>query len=788
MRHQCSVDMTVQGKTCRKRSRIRPCSRLGMAALISLSSLNLFAQPLQSNSGADAPSQKKSAPHSAKSGLDKSTDPFATSLQEALKNPELMKELGQLIEKVQEGVQYPAPRNESGILLKLPESTLFYAAFPNYGESAHQAAQIFKEELDRSPQLKAFLAKNKLDTLEPQLESGIQKFYEFSQFLGDEVVIAGRLNGNEPSGVMVSEVKKPGLRAFLDKLNEEVFTGPGDRLRILDQEQLGAAGERGKSAGPVVLVRADYIAIGLSLEGLREFNSRIDQSGPGLTSTALGQRLARSYQGGASAVLGLDLHKLVGLIPVTKPQDREMLEKTGFADVSYLVSESTISSGGSASRFELSFQGPRHGIASWIAAPAPMDGLDFVSSHPALVAAMILKSPAQMFDDLREILGDSAFASLHHMEEQLNLNLKQDILAKLSGEIAMEMQAPPIGMVLPPQSTFDGTPAPVKPGAFKLILGVKDPAALQQALTRVLATAPFQRGQRQEEGVAVYTLTSPSATGPMEINYFFLDGYLVVASDRATVREALQAHRSGDSLAKSAKLRRALAAGESQNASMLVFQDAGKMLGSMVAQMPQELRQLMSAGGEINAKPTVVSITADEHTLRGVTNNPPEANAAVVMAVAAIAIPNLIRSRSAANESAAVANVRMLNTAEITYATVYPTKGFAPNLAALGPGTDGNCAENDITAEHACLVDGLLANATCTAGKWCEKSGYRFAIRSTCLQDRCMRYVVTATPVNAEAGAKSFCSTDDAVIRSYSGSPLTTALTAAECRTWKPMQ
>jgi hypothetical protein len=51
-----------------------------------------------------------------------------------------------------------------------------------------------------------------------------------------------------------------------------------------------------------------------------------------------------------------------------------------------------------------------------------------------------------------------------------------------------------------------------------------------------------------------------------------------------------------------------------------------------------------------------------------------------------------------------------------------------------------------------------------------------------------MRYVVTATPVNAKAGAKSFCSTDDAVIRSYSGAPLPTPLTAAECRTWKPLQ
>jgi hypothetical protein len=759
-----------------------------MAVLISMSSLNLFAQPLHSNSGAAASSEKKSVPHASKPGSNSPADPFDASLQEALKNPELMKELGQLIEKMQKGVQYPGARNESGILVKLPESTLFYAAFPNYGESAHQAAQIFKEELDKSTQLKAFFSKNKLDALEPQIEKSIQKFYEFSQFLGDEVVIAGRMKGDEPTGVMVAEVKKPGLRAFLDKLNDEVFTSPGDHLRIFDPQQLASASEKGKSAAPVVLLRPDYIAIGLSVESLREFNSRIDHGGPGLTSTALGQRLARSYQGGASTVLGLDLHKLVGLIPVTKPHDREVLEKTGLTDVSYLVSESTISAGGSTSRFELSFQGPRRGIASWIAAPAPMDGLDFVSSRPALVTAVILKSPAEMFDDLREIVGEAAFASLPQMEQQLNLNLKQDILARLSGEVVFEMEAPPTATAPSTQNTFDGAPAPVKPGAFKVILGVRDSAALQQALTRLLATVPFQSGQRQEYGVTVNTLTSPSAANPMEINYFFLDRYLVITSDRAMAREALRVHRSGDSLAKSAKLRSALAAGESQNASMLVYQDAGKLLSSMMAQMPPELRQLMSASGEINAKPTVVSISADDRSLRGVTNYAPDASAGVALAVAAIAIPNLMRSHSAANESAAAASVRTLNTAEVTYATVYPTKGYAPSLAELGPGADGTCAENNGTAEHACLLDSVLANASCTAGKWCEKSGYRFAIRSTCLQERCMRYVVTATPVNAEAGAKSFCSTDDAVVRSRSGAPLTAALSATECKTWKPLQ
>jgi type II secretory pathway pseudopilin PulG len=759
-----------------------------MAILIALSSLGLAAQTLQSNSVA-APNRKKSAAHEAKPASKGAGDPFAAALQEALKNPELLKEFGQLIEKVQKGIQYPAPRSQGQFLAKLPESTVFYAAFPNYGESAHQAAQIFKEQLDKSTQLKAFLSKNKLDTLEPQIEKGTQKFYEFSQFLGDEVVIAGRLKGEEPTGVLAAEVKKPGLRAFLDHLNDEEFTNPSDRLRIFDPQQLAKASEKGATKGPVLLVRPDYIAIGLSVEALREFNSQIDRSGPGLTSTSLGRRLAQSYQSGANTVFGLDLHQLVGLIPATKAQDKAVLEKSGFADVSYLVAESTISATGATTRFELSFQGPRHGIASWIAGPAPMDGLDFVSNHPANVVAMILKSPAQIFDDLRDIAGESAFASLPQIESQLNVNFKQDLLAKLSGETILEMQGPPMGIPGSTQTAFHGAAPSANLGSYKLILRVTDPAGLQQTLTRLLATGGLQSGQREEDGVTINTFIFPSPSSSMEINYFFLDGYLVIASDQVTAREALKAHRNGDSLAKSARLRDSLPAGAGQNASLLMYQDVGKMLGSMMAQLPPELRQGLFGSTAMNFSPTVVAINADESAFHGVTiSNNPQANMAVMLVVAAIAIPSVDRSRGAASEAAAAANVRTLNTAQIMYYSAYADKGFAPSLAALGPGATGSCAENDATAEHACLLDGVLANASCTAGKWCEKNGYKFAVRSTCLSGRCMRYAVTATPTNAEAGAKSFCSADDAVVRSHAGAALTVAVSAAECRTWKPLQ
>src|SRR5690348_13338075 len=100
-----------------------------------------------------------------------------------------------------------------------------------------------------------------------------------------------------------------------------------------------------------------------------------------------------------------------------------------------------------------------------------------------------------------------------------------------------------------------------------------------------------------------------------------------------------------------------------------------------------------------------------------------------IMIIAAIAIPNLMRARMSANESAAASTVRSLNTYQVTYSTTYPEQGYARDLATLG----GNCTSGGGTAEHACLVDGELGRANCTSGVWCLKGGaYKYTISSNC--------------------------------------------------------
>ena len=81
---------------------------------------------------------------------------------------------------------------------------------------------------------------------------------------------------------------------------------------------------------------------------------------------------------------------------------------------------------------------------------------------------------------------------------------------------------------------------------------------------------------------------------------------------------------------------------------------------------------------------------------------------AIILIIAAIAIPNLLRARIAANESSAVSAIRTINTAEVTYQSAYPTVGYASDLKSLGPGATV-CAATGPTQASSCLIDNTLA-------------------------------------------------------------------------------
>jgi type IV pilus assembly protein PilA len=123
---------------------------------------------------------------------------------------------------------------------------------------------------------------------------------------------------------------------------------------------------------------------------------------------------------------------------------------------------------------------------------------------------------------------------------------------------------------------------------------------------------------------------------------------------------------------------------------------------------------------------------------------------AIILIIAAIAIPNLLRSRMAANEASAVGSLRTINTACVTYSTNYPNVGYPATLVALGPAGTASSTSAD-------LVDGVLAAGT--------KSGYTFTFGAG-TGTPSTGYSVVADPTNrGTSGQRGFYTDQSGVIR-----------------------
>ena|ERR1044071_3878999 len=134
---------------------------------------------------------------------------------------------------------------------------------------------------------------------------------------------------------------------------------------------------------------------------------------------------------------------------------------------------------------------------------------------------------------------------------------------------------------------------------------------------------------------------------------------------------------------------------------------------------------------------------------------------AIILIIAAIAIPNLLRSKMSANDSAAASTLRTLNTAQVTYATNYPSVGYADTFTKLGPNPAPPLC--DVTA--ACLIDNVLA---LTANGPNPKSGYQYWLNPVAPNAGVTgdyTFAANATTINS-TGTNNFCTMADAVIRS----------------------
>lgn len=671
----------------------------------------------------------------------------------------LINEVGLLMQKIQAGVQVPAPRTQSRILPLLPASTNVYFAIPNYGDSLYQADQVFHQQLQERPVLNDYWQQVGMAGF--MIEGAIDKIHQFGQYIGSEIVVSCAVTQQSPSVLVVAEVKKPGLKTFLQDLLSQ-FGGANPPVQILSPQDLITA-KAGKSGNQsFVLVRQDFVIFGTDLSSIRKFNTQLVAHSGTFATTPFGQRLNQAYRAGAGILVGADMQKLLTLRPKGSEQDEAAFKRIGFADAKFLIVDYKSDAGQSISDGELSFNGPRQGIPAWLGPPAPIGGLDFVSNSASSAGGVVLKNPAQIFDELKDIassVNPMAEIGLQQLESELKINLRDDLFSKLGEEFS---------------AAVDGPIAPIP--AFKILIKVSDPAGLQQTIAKLVAAgnAKAEKGkevtldEKAENGLTYHILGFGKGEKLQEVVYTFADGYLVAGSSKEVVANAIQIHRSGNSLAKSSEYRASMPQNHSE-CSAVGYQNPAKLVTGDTKPSSPEQEEFMREYQVLKTlifsnKAVTTCVYAEPTAIRMTSNSAVALEGLMVLPAAAIVIPNILRSKDAANDAQAASTIRSLNMIEVSYSTDHPTMGYASDFKSLG-------------------TDSPL---TCPAEGPCIQGGFQYSLTGVCEKDNCQDYVITATPVGGKPKS-SFCSTSDFVVRSHSGPVSPEQVSVEECQKWNPM-
>src|SRR5262249_21140350 len=536
--------------------------------------------------------------------------------QDRAKHLALLAEFIRLENKLSE-VRMPDLRYQSKILPALPANTVVYASIPNLGDAAQQANQLFQQELEESQVLREWWEQAQARRKGPSLTDVIAEVHAFGEYLGDEIVFSVALDGTHGAPLVVAPIQRPGLDQFIAGELARHGHAADSHVYVLNQAQLRALSGRSEKE-LLILVRPDFVAASGDVAALERFNAALNRGAGGFAETPFGRRMGVAYQKGAGMLFGANLQAIAAHHAAAHPsqQHEQVMEQAGLADVQFLVAERKGSGNQIQNQAELSFTGPRRGLASWLAAPAPMGGLDFVSKDAGAAAAFVSKNPKDMLDDILNIASlqnPNVEANYAKGESELRIRFHQDLVDTLGGEITLALDGP----VLP-------TPS------WKVIVEVNDSGRLQATIQQLVADANEHNSGHPERqasvqpstanGLTYYAVNLQGGTKVTEIDYTFVDGYMIIAPSRALVMQAVNTHRSGNSLARSNSFRALLPQDEHADVSALVYQNLAPVVGPVLRQLPpsqqQSFQQLAA-----ESKPSVVCAYGEGNAIRVASNS-----------------------------------------------------------------------------------------------------------------------------------------------------------------------
>jgi len=507
----------------------------------------------------------------------------------------------------------PGVRYSTRLLDMMPENTVLYAALPNLGATIAESNRIIEERIQQNPALRDWFA-NRREPRGPGLNHAISTIKEFGEQLGDEIAVGAGMDdqGQPIAPVVLAQLKEPaGFHAFFDREVQKLGeAGKGPQVQwVEDPHTVQSTSSTTDARNPgdrqiYVWIAGDVLVASPKLDQLKQ----VANGASSFSATPFYSRIAGVYREGAGLVVAADLEKIIahtrGLRRIAVGDSHEQaLNQLGVFNLKSFVLDQKDSDGQTHTRAVLSYNQTDHGITSWLAAPAAMGSLEYISPDANLVGGFVVKNPTALVDDLLGALSTVCPDLNKHLTELQNdhgLDLRKDFAAPLGGEYAFAIDGP----VLPVPS-------------WKLIFEVNDPVHLQQTIERVVEEVNKQAAKEGKQGLTLdredsggFTFhTLKSRDFGVEVNYTFANGYLVAGPTRALIEQALKYHDSGVTLRHSTRFTAGLPPDGNANFSALIYHNLAPLMqpfANRIANAPKsEGQQQALAAMASNMQPTL---------------------------------------------------------------------------------------------------------------------------------------------------------------------------------------
>ncbi len=314
--------------------------------------------------------------------------------------------LGEFSAMAQQLAQAPQPglRYSSKLAGLAPSNTVIYAAMPNVGPLLSEANQIFDERLSQSQVLQQWWNEHHAPD-GPSLDTIVQRIRTFSNYFGNEIALAITLDGNTKvaTPLVMAEVTQPGLHDYLENEARQFNSAAGKNVfQLLDTLPATAPDAAAQTSQVFVYISGNFLFLSPSLAPLAQADAAVKETGA-RGDYALYPRIEQAYQGGVGWLLAADMEQIRSTsvsMQEARRNARGRTLATGIENLDAIVLERKDVNGATQNMAALSFGGDRSGIAGWLAAPAPIGSLDFVSPNASMVTAAAIEEHGRILWDM----------------------------------------------------------------------------------------------------------------------------------------------------------------------------------------------------------------------------------------------------------------------------------------------------------------------------------------------------------------------------------------------------